>query len=144
MPIAFRRADIKFRLPDTGRLKSFIEARVKKESGKKIYLIYVFCSDDFLLNINKQFLSHDFYTDIITFPLSQSHSEIEAEIYISVDRIKENAKVLKLSFKSELQRVIFHGVLHLLGWKDKTKSQEKAMRAKEEEWMALFSKRGTI
>lgn len=141
MPINFNRADIKFRLPGAGKLKAFIEARVKKEAGKKINLTYVFCSDEFLLEINKQFLAHDFYTDIITFPLSESDSKMEAEIYISIDRIRENAAVLKSSFMVELHRVIFHGVLHLLGYKDKTKAQEKAMRAKEDQWIALFSEK---
>ena len=133
MPIFFHNADVKFRAPDGARLKAFIERSVKKDSGKKLKLNYVFCSDDFLLGINRKFLKHDFYTDIITFPLSEDDTEIEAEIYISVDRVKENAAKLKVDFKEELRRVIFHGVLHLMGYNDKSKTQEKAIRAKENE-----------
>ena len=138
MPITFHNADIKFRVADSAGLKTFIERRVLSESKKKLQLSYVFCSDTFLLDINKQFLNHDFYTDIITFPLSENAKEIEAEIYISIERVKENATGLKIDFKDELMRVLFHGVLHLLGFKDKTKTQEKAMRAKENEWIALY------
>ena len=138
MPVSFHNADLKFRLPESGKLKAFITARVKKEGGKTIRLTYVFCTDEFLLRINQQFLQHDFYTDIITFPLNESDSEIEAEIYISIDRVRDNAAKLKQDFKSELLRVIFHGVLHLLGYQDKTKAQEKKIRAKEDEWLTAF------
>src|ERR1700731_3085801 len=133
MPISFHNADIKFRVPDSARLKIFIEGRVKKETGKKLKLNYVFCSDDFLLDLNRKFLNHDFYTDIITFPLAEKGKEIEAEIYISVDRVKGNAGKLKVDFGEELRRVIFHGVLHLMGFRDKGKADKVEMRGKEAE-----------
>ena len=91
---------------------------------------YIFCTDKAVLEINRQFLAHDFYTDIITFDLSDSNA-IQAEIYISVDRVKDNATQLGVSFKSELHRIIFHGVLHLCGYKDKKRGEIEEMRSKE-------------
>ena len=136
MPITFHNADIKFALPKKSELKNFIA----KQTKKKLSLSYVFCSDEYLLGINQQFLAHDFYTDIITFPLSETEKEIEAEIYISIDRVKDNAQKLKLEFKDELHRVIFHGVLHLLGFKDKTSAQKAIMRAKENELLKKWGR----
>ena len=118
-------------------LKTFIESIFKKEKRKLSSIIYVFCSDKRLLEINRQFLNHDFYTDIITFDLSGPGS-IEAEIYISVDRVKGNAKNIGTSFKSELRRVIFHGVLHLCGYRDKTKAEKTEMRKKEEFYLSKY------
>ena len=111
------------------------------QSKKKLHVGYVFCSDEFLLKMNRQFLDHDFYTDIITFPLSETDQEIEAEIYISVDRVKDNAAKLKVDFSEELNRVIFHGVLHLMGYKDKSKADKETMHGKENERLRGF-KRG--
>ncbi|HWB64036.1 MAG TPA: rRNA maturation RNase YbeY [Chitinophagales bacterium] len=135
MPITFHTADIKFKLPNTSALKTFIQNAALKHSGKKLNISYVFCSDEFLLDINQRFLNHNYYTDIITFPLSETEKTIEAEIYISIPRITENAQKLKLSFEEELHRVIFHGVLHLLGYNDKPPAQKAAMRKAEDEWL---------
>jgi probable rRNA maturation factor len=109
----------------------------KKEKKTLDTLQYVFCSDDYLLQINNQFLKHDFYTDIITFDLSETKATI-GEIYISVDRVKENAVTQKTSFQQEMERVIFHGALHLCGYKDKTKSQITTMRQQEAQYLRLF------
>jgi len=92
-----------------------------------------------LLEINQQFLNHDFYTDIITFDLSEKDST-QAEIYISIDRVKDNAKSLGTSFKSEIHRVIFHGALHLCGYKDKPGVEQVKMRQKEEFYLSKYSK----
>lgn len=139
MPIVFNNADVKFKVPRGTEVKKFIAAQVLAEAGKKIRLSYVFCSDEYLLQINRQFLQHDYYTDIITFPLSDGVSKtVESELYISIDRIADNAKKHKVEFELELFRVIFHGILHLIGYNDKTAKQEKAMRAKEDEWLKLF------
>jgi probable rRNA maturation factor len=138
MPITFHNADIKFTLPQKAALKKFIGAQVLKEAGKKTQLSYIFCSDEYLLDINRRFLQHDYYTDIITFPLGEREAVIEAEIYISVDRVRDNAKNLKVPLEHELLRVMFHGVLHLLGHKDKTKAQKLAMRKLEEVWMRKY------
>lgn len=101
-------------------------------------LNFIFCSDDYLLDINKTYLDHDYYTDIITFDNRESDSdELESDIFISVDRIQDNAHTMGIPFDRELHRVIIHGVLHLLGWNDKTDEQKKAMREKEEACLSL-------
>lgn len=125
-------------LKDRTRLKLFIERLFKSERKKLGNLSYVFCSDDYLLEINKGFLKHDFYTDVITFDLSSSKEVTEGEVYLSVDRIKDNAKQLNVSFNSELHRVIFHGALHLCGYKDKKKADIVLMRAMEEKYLKLY------
>src|ERR1700759_606090 len=96
-------------LRDRSRLKTFIAAVFKKEGKRLSELNYIFCSDKYLLDINRQYLKHDFYTDIITFPLSGKNEPITAEIYISVDRVKENAQNFESTLTQELHRVIFHG-----------------------------------
>ena len=127
----------KFSLEKRAELKAFIEYLFKREKKKLSSINYVFCSDKRLLEINRQFLNHDFYTDIITFDLSESDST-QAEIYISVDRVKDNAKSLGTSFKSELHRAIFHGALHLCGYKDKTQAEQLKMRQKEAFYLSRY------
>ena len=100
-------------------------------------LTYIFCSDDYLLNINKQFLNHDYYTDIITFPYHEG-TDIEGEIYISLDRIADNAIKQKVSFENELFRVIAHGLLHLIGYSDKSPNNKKIMRKEEDQAIKIF------
>ena len=127
-------------LRDRIRLKKFIGNQVKKE-GKEITAIdYIFCSDEYLLTINRAYLQHDYFTDIITFDLSEKAQSINAEIYISVERVRENAHHYNNSFRTELTRVIFHGVLHLCGYKDKTPKDAKLMRQMEENWLDLFER----
>lgn len=121
-------------------LKQFIESIFKRERKKLESINFIFCSDEYLLEINKQYLNHDFYTDIISFDLSVSPNSIIGDIYISTERVRENAKALKTSIKDELNRVIFHGALHLCGFKDKTTTEIKRMREKEEEYLTLYSK----
>jgi rRNA maturation RNase YbeY len=124
-----------FSLKNRIALKNFIENIFKKE-GKRLFKInYIFCSDTDLLILNKKFLSHNYYTDILTFDLSED--KINAEVYISIDRVKENALVQKNPFNWELYRVIFHGALHLCGYNDKTKKDKLQMRKKEDNY--LFS-----
>ena len=145
MSIRFHHADKSCTLANKRALKQFIETRCTREGHKgQRQISIIFCSDDYLLGINRQFLNHDYYTDIITFPLTSTPQLLEAEIYISIDRVKENslqfAKTTKASaFNQELHRVIFHGVLHLLGYGDKTPAQKKAMRAAEDKWLKLYS-----
>ena len=127
-------------LKERTRLKIFIEKLFLFEKKKIGNLSYIFCSDEYLLGINKNFLKHDFYTDVITFDLSPSKNEIEGEVYVSVDRIKDNAKQLGVSFKEELHRVIFHGALHLCGYKDKRKANEQQMRSAENKYLELYFK----
>src|ERR1039458_8921226 len=99
MAVFFTNADITFSLPGQTALKKFIATSFEKEAKKKLSLTYVFCSDEYLLRINQDFLRHDFYTDIITFPLSETDKKVEAEIYISIDRVRDNATKFKLPFE---------------------------------------------
>lgn len=101
------------------------------------YCIFIFCSDAYLLQINQQFLDHDFYTDIITFDYSDS--QIEGEIYISTDRVQYNSEEENVSFSNELKRVLIHGCLHLCGLSDKTSSESKIMREKEDYYLDILS-----
>jgi probable rRNA maturation factor len=125
-------------LKDRRRLKAFLEELAVKEKKKLSQLSYIFCSDDYLLKINQDFLQHDYYTDIITFDLSNTSGQIEGEIYISIDRVRDNAQELKVDLADELHRVIFHGVLHLCGYKDKLKPDKALMRKKEDYYLKRY------
>ena len=127
-------------LSDRTRLKSFVVSLFKKEGKKLEDIRYIFCSDDYLLEINRHYLKHDYYTDIITFGLSDPGQPINAEIYISVDRVKENARTFKTSIKRELHRVIFHGALHLCGYKDKKSEEQQTMRKMEDKYLGQYFK----
>jgi rRNA maturation RNase YbeY len=127
-------------LRDRNKLKSFLLNLFSKEGKKLASVNYIFCSDHYLLKINKKYLNHQYYTDILTFVLSASQQPIVADIYISVHRVKENARDLKLPNKTELLRVIFHGALHICGYNDKTDRQTKIMRQKENECIDKFGK----
>jgi rRNA maturation RNase YbeY len=139
--VHFFNADKSVTLNNRNSLKAFVTALLHKEGKRELgYLSYVFCSDKYLLEINRQFLQHDFYTDIVTFDLSSDKSILKAEIYISVDRVKENAQDIGIPFNIELHRVIFHGVLHLCGFKDKTKQQKAMMRQMEDQYIESYFK----
>jgi probable rRNA maturation factor len=125
----------KITLKDRDGVKSTLISLFKKERKPLADLSYIFCSDERLLEINRHFLQHDFYTDIITFPLSEPKQPISAEIYISVDRIRDNAKDFGVSMKNELLRVIFHGALHLCGYGDKTAKDQAKMRRLEDKYL---------
>jgi len=115
-------------------LKSFIEGIFRKEKRRLGSLNYIFCTDKKLLEINRQWLAHDYYTDIITFDLSESQA-VEGEIYISIDRVRANAKAHSVSIKEELSRVMIHGALHLCGYSDKTEAEKAAMRNREDHYL---------
>lgn len=102
----------------------------------------VFTDDDYLLEVNKQYLNHDYYTDVITFDYSV-FPEVSGDIMISLDRVKDNAAILSVSFQEELNRVVYHGLLHLCGYKDKSAADEKLMRTKENYYLELFVSRET-
>lgn len=125
-------------LSQRGHLKYFISTLFKKEGKRLEEINYIFCSDDYLLEINRQYLKHNYYTDIITFGLSGPDQPIHAEVYISVDRVKENAFEFKTSFKRELHRVIFHGALHLCGYQDKRKEDVAVMRKMEDKYLTQY------
>jgi probable rRNA maturation factor len=138
MAVQFFSADAKSPAFPRTKLKSFLNALFIKERKQLGELNYVFCSDDYLLDINRRFLSHDYYTDIITFDISESKAEVIGEVYISIDRVKDNAVQLQQTTQRELLRVIIHGALHLCGYKDKTKAQQKIMRQKEDNYLLMF------
>jgi len=124
-------------LKNRGSLKAFIGSIFRKEKKKLDSLNYIFCSDKRLLEINRKYLGHDYFTDIISFDLSDSGS-VQGEIYISVDRVRDNAQKLNLTYKSEFHRVIIHGALHLCGYKDKTIKDAKKMRAMEDFYLFKY------
>lgn len=133
-------ADKNIGLQNKGALKTFIERQVKKEGIVIKELQYVFCSDPYLLQINKDFLQHDYYTDIISFDLSVIKGQLIGEVYISVDRVKDNAATHKSTIKEELLRVIFHGALHFCGYKDKKPADRRLMREMETKWIGAYLK----
>lgn len=134
----FNSADKRLNIGGRLRIRDFIEEIFKKENKDLKRLDYVFCSDNYLLEINKQFLNHNYFTDIITFDLSEKKGPVIGEIYLSVDRVKLNAVDYDTSMKKELLRVIFHGALHLCGYKDKKKADMILIRKKEDEYLYLF------
>lgn len=138
--IQFRSADRTLTLQGRTQLKVFIGKLFAKEKRKLSAITYIFCSDEFLLQMNRDFLQHDYYTDIITFDLSEKSEPVTAEVYISVDRVRDNASNLGTTFKAEMLRVIFHGALHLCGYRDKKKSEITLMRQKEDAYLRLFEK----
>lgn len=138
--ISFSKADRGTTLNNKLALKAFLENQLKKQGIRIETLHYIFCSDEYLLNINNTYLQHDFYTDIISFDLSENKERLIGEVYISVDRVKENAKTHQTIYLTELLRVIFHGALHFCGYKDKKPADAKEMRAQENKWLKLFHK----
>jgi probable rRNA maturation factor len=137
--IQFHNADIAFVLPRKTILRSWIQKVCRNHQFSVSQIQFVFCSDEYLLDINRQFLQHDYYTDIITFDNTQDH-QVELEAYISLDRVRDNAKQNKETIQRELHRVMIHGVLHALGYKDKKSSDVKAMRAAEENALIAWEK----
>ncbi|MBZ9626923.1 rRNA maturation RNase YbeY [Psychroflexus sp. CAK57W] len=135
-PINFY-SKIEFELKNKKSHADWLKAVIESEQKKVDDLSYVFCSDEDLLYINKRYLDHDTFTDIITFDYSEDES-ISAEIYISIDRVKENAKDFKVKFENELRRVLVHGVLHCCGYGDSTEESKAEMRALENKKIELF------
>ncbi|MFD2825097.1 rRNA maturation RNase YbeY [Leeuwenhoekiella polynyae] len=127
-----------FVLDNEDRVEKWLKGIALKESYGIDSLGYIFCSDDFLLDINKRFLDHDTLTDIVTFDYTEDKI-LNGEIYISTDRVADNAEQFKVSFNTELLRVISHGLLHMCGYGDKTDEEKKTMRAKEDECLILWN-----
>jgi probable rRNA maturation factor len=127
-----------FSLTERRRLKLFLVTLFRKEGQSLGTMNYVFCSDKALLDINKTHLQHDYYTDIITFNLAPPGKPIEGEIYISIDRVRDNAQDFDQTFRRELHRVIFHGALHLCGYKDKKPKDVRLMREMEDRYLKAY------
>lgn len=138
MPIHFFINETSIKIPERRKLKQFINQLFIREGMVLNVLTYIFCTDKYLLSINKEFLHHDDYTDIITFCLSNPLEPIVGEIYISVDRIIENAEQLGQGINRELHRVMFHGALHLCGYKDKTPVDKIIMTKQEDRNLLLY------
>lgn len=136
--VRFFSNDVQTSLRNRSTLKEFIKSIFKKENKRLDFINYIFCSDKNLLTINKKFLNHDFYTDVITFNLSENNKHISAEVYVSLDRVRDNAKKNGASLTSELHRVLFHAALHLCGYDDKKKIEIERMRKKEDELLAKY------
>lgn len=137
--ISYHLADIET-LPLQGleqKYTQWLQKVASDENATIQNLTYIFCSDEYLLNMNIKYLAHDYYTDIITFPY-QEGKVIEADLYISVDRVAENAGEFRVDFRNELNRVMVHGLLHLLGYKDKTTEDVTIMRSKEDYYLTSF------
>ena len=120
-------------------IKDWLKSVIISEGKIPGEIQYVFCDDKQLLEINKQYLNHDTLTDIITFPSSNNNNIISGEIYISIERVKENSKELNTNFSQEIQRVIVHGILHLIGYDDHSSSDKIQMRSKEDYYLHLQS-----
>ena len=129
--------EIDFEIPEETIYTDWISSVILSENKSEGEINYIFCDDDYLVEINQQYLNHDTLTDIISFDYSLGN-EIHGDIYISIERVRENAEEFKVSFEEELKRVMIHGVLHYCGYKDKSESDELLMRSKEDEKIKLF------
>jgi len=141
--IQFHTADLGITLPGKTILKTLLSDLFRKEGKQLAGLSIVFCSDEYLLELNRQFLQHDYYTDILTFLMSERGAPVEGELYISIDRVRDNARALGVPAMHELRRVILHGSLHLCGYKDKLKKDQALIRQKEDRYLQLLKKRMT-
>ena len=139
MAITFQNQDINFKLKNTGKLKIWIKEIIELEKKKSGDINFLFTNDENLLSINTKFLQHSTYTDIITFDSCEG-KKINGDILISIERVTDNAKKFKVDFELELQRVIIHGILHLLGYKDKKKKEAEEMRNKEDWALSRYKK----
>ena len=139
--IHFQVSDKGIFLPAKTPLRKVIHEIFRREGKQLEELTIVFCSDEYLLELNQQFLKHDYYTDILTFTMSERGAPVVGELYISIDRVRDNARLLEVSVLQELRRVIFHGTLHLCGYKDKLKKDLAIIREKEDRYLLLLKKR---
>jgi probable rRNA maturation factor len=134
--IDFFNQDIPFKLSRPRKTTRWIREVISREKQELAHLSYIFCSDEYLLAINQQYLKHKTLTDIITFDYSDG-GPIEGDVFVSVDRVRANAEELKTAFDDELHRVLIHGVLHLIGYSDKSPAEKLAMRKKEDAYLSL-------
>lgn len=135
--IQFFNEQVKFRPRSVTKLKSWIKKAILAENKEPGQVNYIFCSDSFLVDMNQEYLQHDTLTDIITFNTSERGNLIEGDIFISIERIQDNARRFNTSFDSELHRVMIHGILHLIGYGDKTIPEKRTMRKKEDAYLSL-------
>lgn len=136
--LEFLNEGIDFSLSNQLEVESWLINVAETEQVTLDSLSIIFCSDDYLLKINQEYLDHDYFTDIITFDNSIDNSEIIGDVFISIDRVKENAAEYHEPFEKELSRVIIHGLLHLCGYNDKNEEEQKLMRQKENTYISLL------
>src|SRR5690554_5840464 len=139
MAICFLQEEVEFALPKKLKTKKWLNLIAKQEGFQILNLNFVFCSDEFLYRINSEYLGHNTYTDIITFDNSEKDKTLEADIFISIERIKENAMMQKEKFLTEVRRVMSHGLFHLCGYRDKSARDIKTMRSKEIMALEIFN-----
>lgn len=139
MAVRFFSEEIQFKLQQPRKTSTWIKESIGKEKGSLGDLNFIFCTDAYLLSMNQQYLKHNTLTDIITFDnrADDQSGAIEGDIFISIERVEENASLLGVAFDTELHRVLIHGVLHLLGYNDKKKADKDLMRKKEEAYLSL-------
>ncbi|MFV0378673.1 MAG: rRNA maturation RNase YbeY [Mangrovibacterium sp.] len=137
MSILFHNEDVKSPKIKKQLVKNWIKSVIASEGKQLGDVNYIFCSDEYLLQVNKQYLNHDYYTDIITFDYVKE-GLISGDIFVSVDRIEENGKQYGSGFDAELSRILVHGILHLIGFGDKTPQEKKIMTGKEDQYLAIF------
>ena len=140
MPIRFFDEDISSNIKHKNNHKLWLRSCIEKEGAEVGNINYIFCSDEFLYSMNKQYLNHSTLTDIITFDLSEYENVLSADIFISIERVRDNALKFEADFNEELRRVLIHGALHLLGYKDKTKADALIMREKENTYIKKYKK----
>ncbi len=128
-----------FQLSSKSQIIKWLEAVAQSEKKEVVSLSYVFCTDEFLLQLNQQYLHHDTLTDVITFTFSEKETPVEGEIYISIDRVKENAQKFDTKFNEEVRRIMVHGLLHLVGYDDKTAEDKTVMTQRENLYLAKFA-----
>ncbi len=138
MSVEFTDRGIDSRLEHPQKLAQFIEKKLQALNIQLIELGFVFCTDAYLLEVNQEFLEHDYYTDIITFDWSSDETQIIGESLISIERISENAVEYGVEYEHELHRVVFHGILHLLGYDDHSDEDRQIMRIQEEAWISEY------
>ena len=136
--ISYNNIDVNTLIKGKNSIGHWLNQIIETEGYELGFISISFCSDKHLLKMNKSVLQHDYFTDIITFQLNEENEAIEGDIYISIDRVKDNAKTLKIRWENELKRVLVHGILHLCGYKDKTKKESELMRKKENEYLSLL------
>lgn len=137
MAIFFNTEDIKEVSIERNKIKAWLKSAIEHEKHRLGDLSFIFCSDEYLLKINKQYLNHDYYTDIITFDYVENN-KVSGDLFISIDRVVENAETFKVDFNLELRRMMIHGVLHLLGYKDKLDDEKALMTEKENFYLSKF------
>ncbi|MCG8475301.1 MAG: rRNA maturation RNase YbeY [Cytophagales bacterium] len=137
--INFFTEDLEFEIGEKEKTEGWLLKVIENHGHQTNELNYIFCSDEYLHKINVEYLDHDTYTDIITFDNSECDEEIEGDIFVSVERVKENAENFGKTFENELRRVLAHGILHLLGYPDKSEEEARTMRLKEDEALKLYT-----